>query len=87
MQVTSFQLDERPDDSDDLTLIRGIGRRTAEALNRNGIYRFSQLAGMSAEDAAWVRDAVAAFPNRIERDDWAGQARRLMEDKPTGKGS
>jgi molybdopterin-containing oxidoreductase family membrane subunit len=75
-------LDHRPEDTDDLTLIRGISDRTAEALNRNGIYLFSQLAEMSPEDAKWVQQAVSAFPNRIERDDWSGQARQLMESKP-----
>jgi len=59
--------------ADDLTKIVGIGPRLAQRLNEMGIWHFSQLAALS--DAAIEEiDGVLAFPGRIRRDDWVGQA-------------
>ncbi len=59
--------------SDDLTLLVGIGPRTAAALAERGVTRFAHL-------AAWTDDQVAAFDaemqlkGRSTRDAWRAQA-------------
>ncbi len=67
----------RPGAADDLTAIRGIGKVVARQLNDLGVYTFAQI-------AAWDRARTDAFAarlsckDRIRRDDWVGQARRLL---------
>jgi len=63
---------------DDLTRIRGVGPNLQRVLNGLGVFRFEQIAAWDADDTAKV-GAVLRFPGRIERDDWIGQARRLMD--------
>lgn len=43
-------LDEAPCDADDLTILEGIDEARAAELNEAGIYRFSQLEGLSPEE-------------------------------------
>lgn len=62
--------------ADDLKLIRGIGRQNEERLHGLGIYHFDQIAAWSKENVEWVGDFLA-FPGRIEREDWVGQASQL----------
>lgn len=64
---------ERPQESDDLTLIAGMDAVTVEMLNGRGIYRLAQI-------ASWTPAVVAALGLgvRVGSDDWIGQARRLV---------
>jgi predicted flap endonuclease-1-like 5' DNA nuclease len=68
---------------DDLQRIRGIGRRNEELLNSLGIYHFGQIAAWTPAEARWVA-AFLSFPERIERDDWIGQATILASGGNTG---
>jgi len=67
---------------DDLKRIRGIGRQNEGRLHALGIWHFSQV-------AAWVRDEIdwvggyLAFPGRIDREDWVGQAKVLASGAET----
>lgn len=65
--------------ADDLKKISGVGPKLEEKLNELGIYHYWQVAGFSAEDVSRVDDELN-FKGRIERDDWIGQANKLMED-------
>jgi predicted flap endonuclease-1-like 5' DNA nuclease len=58
---------------DNLQRIWGIGKRNEELLNSLGIYHFSQIAAWTPAEARWV-SARLAFPERLERDNWIGQA-------------
>ena len=58
---------------DNLQRIRGIGQKNEELLNSLGIYHFGQIAAWTPAEARWVASHLA-FPERIERDDWVGQA-------------
>ena len=58
---------------DNLQRIRGIGKRNEELLYSLGIFHFGQIAAWTPAEARWV-GAHIAFPERIERDDWIGQA-------------
>lgn len=66
----------RPDDADDLTLMKGVGPKLAQQLNELGVYRFAQVAAFSKGDLAWIDDNLS-FKGRAERDDWVGQAKAL----------
>ncbi len=69
---------------DDLKRIKGIGPVMERSLNEQGIHSFEQLANLTKTEIDQLTSAIAAFPGRIERDDWVGSARRLIDaDKPT----
>ena len=65
---------------DDLQRIFGIGPITEQALNRLGITSYSQLAELQRHEIEQIADALQIYPDRIERDDWVGNARRQLED-------
>src|SRR4051794_32207475 len=62
---------------DDLTRIKGIGRKMQERLNALGIRTLAQLAALTPEEIARV-DAAIEFPGRIERERWVEQAKALL---------
>lgn len=68
---------------DNLQKIRGIGRRNEQLLHSLGIYHFGQIAAWTPAEARWVA-AFLSFPERIERDDWVGQATILASGGDTG---
>ncbi len=59
---------------DDLTRIKGIGKKLSGLLNELGIFCFAQIADWSEDEAAWIDDYLA-FKGRVAREDWIGQAR------------
>ena len=69
------------EDKDDLKLIKGIGPVLEQRLNELGVTTFRQLAGFTEQDIEKVSTAIAAFPGRIEREDWVGKARDLVARK------
>lgn len=68
---------------DDLQRIRGIGKKNEAMLNSLGIFHFGQIAAWTPAEARWVA-AHIPFPERIERDDWIGQATILASGGDTG---
>lgn len=80
----SVSLSERQ--GDDLQAISGIGPRFAKALQQVGIYRYSDLAEISAGDLSTTlanTTGIRVSAERIEADDWIGQARKLAAAEPT----
>lgn len=67
---------------DDLRRIKGIGRQNAVRLNELGIWHFYQIAAWNPQEVAWV-GSYLAFPGRIEREDWVGQAKLLARGEET----
>jgi predicted flap endonuclease-1-like 5' DNA nuclease len=61
---------------DDLKKIHGIGPKLERLLNSRGIYRFSDIAGWTAQDIESFSRSLDVFPGRINRDDWVLGARR-----------
>lgn len=61
---------------DELELIRGIGPQNERRLHELGIFHFDQIAAWTPQEALWV-GGYLAFPGRIEREDWIGQAKLL----------
>lgn len=65
--------------ADELMQIRGIGQATIQALNQIGIFRMSDLAARNSDELAEaLRPVVPGItPQRINREDWIGQAKAL----------
>lgn len=68
---------------DNLQRIRGIGQKNEELLNSLGVYHFGQIAAWTPAEARWIASHLA-FPERVERDDWVGQAIVLATGGDTG---
>ncbi len=68
-----------PGEADDLSKISGVGDVLVQRLDALGVTRFDQIANFSDDDIARIDD-VLNFKGRIERDDWVGQAARLMAE-------
>jgi predicted flap endonuclease-1-like 5' DNA nuclease len=67
----------RPGDrSEDLTRIDGIDANVAKTLNAHGITRIDQIAHWS-DDVQRRVDRLFGDEDRVRREDWVGQARRL----------
>jgi len=71
---------ERPDTSDDLKRISGIAEVLEKRLNDFGIYTFRQVMEWKPEEIEEF-SRLLAFRDRIDRDDWQGQARFLYNQK------
>jgi predicted flap endonuclease-1-like 5' DNA nuclease len=65
---------------DDLTLIKGVGPKLAEALHAAGVDRFDQLAALDPAGVAHL-EQVLKSTGRVAREDWIGQARALMSER------
>ncbi|ASJ74683.1 hypothetical protein [Granulosicoccus antarcticus] len=65
---------------DDLQQIFGIDHLTEIALNDLGITSFAQLAKLKHHEIETIANALKIVPERIERDDWVGNARSQLED-------
>ena len=66
-------------EKDDLKLIETIAPDLETMLNKLNILKFEQIAALSDDDIANIDDALK-LGGRIEKDDWVGQAQRLMAE-------
>ncbi|MCK7589785.1 polysulfide reductase NrfD [Subsaxibacter sp. CAU 1640] len=66
---------------DDLKKINGVGPKMEEVLNGIGIYSYLQVSKMTKREYDLLDEITASFPGRAERDDWAGQAKLLINNK------
>lgn len=64
---------------EDLKLIKGIGPNIEEKLNEVGIYNYTQISNFTSKDIDDLTELIKFFPGRIERDDWVGQANKLLK--------
>ena len=51
-----------------------------EVLNSIGIYTFLQVSKMTKKEYDLLDSITESFPGRAERDDWAGQAKNLLNN-------
>jgi len=77
-QVQQAPLARPRQEMDDLKQISGIGPKLEEILNANGIFQFQQIADWQDADVQAMEELLPAFRGRIRREDWVGQARRLL---------
>lgn len=75
--ATSSSIDAR---ADDLTQLKGVGEVIQGKLNDNGVHAFRQIAQWNDADIEHFSQIVG-FGDRIQREDWIGQARRLHQEK------
>jgi hypothetical protein len=68
---------------DNLQRIKGIGKRNEELLNGLGIFHFGQIAAWTPGEILWIGHHLT-FPERIQRDNWVGQATLLAMGTETG---
>ena len=66
---------------DDLKKIWGVGPVMEGVLNEQGCYTFDQVASLSDRDVEWVAANINTFPDRITRDKWVEQAKKLAAAK------
>ena len=63
--------------ANDLTEIKGLGPKAAEALNAGDVTSFAQIGAWTKSDIAkW--DETLTARGRIDRDDWVGQAKAKL---------
>lgn len=67
----------KEDEISDLTMIQGIGPAISRKLYAMGVYSFKQISQFDKQTIDQVGKALKYFPDRIIRDDWVGQARKL----------
>lgn len=72
---------ERPADVDDLTRLQGVSPAIQNRLQELGIYRLQQIATWNQTHVREFSRRLA-FKDRIERERWVEQARRLMMGEP-----
>ena len=70
--------DETTQQIDDLQKINGIGPVMEEKLHQLGIYTFEQVSRLTAREYELLDSILEEFPGRALRDDWAGQASKLI---------
>lgn len=70
--------------ADNLKLIQGVDETLEKRLNQLGLIRIEQIANLTDEEIAQIEEALK-LKERIEREDWTGQARKLMAELTTGE--
>lgn len=65
---------------DNLQKIKGIGKTVEEKLNNIGIYSYKQITNFNAQDIQDITALTKLFSGKIERDDWIGQAHKLLNN-------
>jgi predicted flap endonuclease-1-like 5' DNA nuclease len=63
---------------DDLKKISGVGPVYEGKLNDLGIYTYEQVSKLTPEGIRAIEELTKYFPGKIEREDWIGQAKNLM---------
>ena len=69
---------------DDLSQLKGVGPRFADALNAAGFHRFEQLAGLSQAEVERLDAQLGAFRGRLVRDRVVEQADYLSRNDVDG---
>jgi large subunit ribosomal protein L19 len=70
--------------ADDLKLIKGLEANDEKRLNELNVIKFEQLANFSDEEIALV-DEYLKLGGRLEREDWPGQALKLLAETTAGE--
>ncbi|MEM9930215.1 MAG: helix-hairpin-helix domain-containing protein, partial [Bacteroidota bacterium] len=66
------------EDRDDLTQIEGVGTFLQQKLYDEGYYTYAAIANLSSAEIEELTGKIGYLPGRIEKDDWVGQAKKLM---------
>ncbi len=66
---------------DDLQVVKGIGPVMEGKLNDFGVYSYEQLGRLTKNDVAQLAETLGSFPDRIDRDKWVSQSKKLHKKK------
>jgi predicted flap endonuclease-1-like 5' DNA nuclease len=64
--------------ADDLTALKGVGAKLADALNEFGIYHYDQIAALDEDGIAWLDEQQKGFRMIAARYDLVAQARAMI---------
>jgi small subunit ribosomal protein S2 len=78
-KVTFKGIDAARGEADDLKRIAGITPKLEQRLNDAGVFHFWQLADLDADHAAAL-DRQLRLKGQVQKEDWVGQAKKLVED-------
>ena len=78
--LASARAEVKPSDPVGLRRIRGIGPAYERALLGIGITQVAQIAALTPSELARIAPLIKAQVDRIQRDDWVGQAQRLLDE-------
>jgi predicted flap endonuclease-1-like 5' DNA nuclease len=70
--------------ADDLTQIKGVGKKLSAMLGEQGVTSFAQIAAWSEADINRIDPLLGRFSGRIRRDQWVTQAQFLADGDMTG---
>ncbi|HLS31599.1 MAG TPA: 50S ribosomal protein L21 [Flavobacteriaceae bacterium] len=79
--ATPKKADSKPAKKDDLTLIEGIGPKSAEALIAGGIDSFEKLSELSEEEIKKILAEASSSLARLDPQTWQKQAKMAAEGK------
>ncbi len=71
---------EKPDEVDDLTRIKGVAGVLNKTLNDYGVFKYRQIALWSPQICEDFSEKIA-FKGRVERDNWIDQCKQFHEEK------
>ncbi len=77
----SLTVSASTDRIDDLKQIFGIGDKLEVLLNKNGIFRYEQIAQLNDREIDVLSEKIGCFPDRIRRDGWVTSAQQLVNDR------
>ncbi len=66
---------------DDLQVVKGIGPVMEGKLNDFGVYSYEQLGRLTKDDITALAETLGSFPDRINRDKWVSQSKKLHKQK------
>lgn len=66
---------------DDLQVVKGIGPVMEGKLNEFGVYSYEQLGRLQSADVEALATTLGSFPDRIDRDKWVNQSKKLFKKK------
>ena len=66
---------------DDLQVVKGIGPVMEGKLNEFGVYSYEQLGRLKTADIKALATTLGSFPDRIDRDKWVSQSKKLFKQK------
>ncbi len=66
---------------DELQVIKGIGPVMEGKLNDFGVYSYEQLGRLTKGDIETLAETLGSFPDRINRDKWVSQSKKLHKKK------
>lgn len=66
---------------DDLQVVKGIGPVMESKLNDFGVYSYEQLGRLKKADIETLATTLGSFPDRIDRDKWVSQSKKLYNKK------